>query len=356
MNQLSDAEKQLLDAILSLTMFPNANEEEEDENFKQGDKLPATKENLHKRGRLIQEQLSHRDAVLKDWTDTYEGLIRKGLIRCDGIIFSLTDQGNSQAHKIRRERSAKRFSDTMIRMDRSKAYSSFCERVFGKNLCQANVMDTIQLESLLNVLNLTAENKVLDMGCGIGKIAEYISDTTNAYVLGIDIASEAIKRAQERTCDKRDRLEFRVEDMNDLSFTPNNIDTVISIATLHYLDDIVKTIDQMKNLLSPKGQMGLFSFQYRSSDDPPDILLPENTKLGQVLKKQGLSFQTWDYTKREQEIRYRQLEVGNELREAFRSEGNLDLCEDRIEESEIDLELLENGKKCSYLYYVQLQG
>jgi len=35
------------------------------------------------------------------------------------------------------------------------------------------------------------------------------------------------------------------------------------------------------------------------------------------------------------------------------AEGNLDLCEDRIEESEIDLTRLEAGLKRSYLYYIR---
>ena len=40
--------------------------------------------------------------------------------------------------------------------------------------------------------------------------------------------------------------------------------------------------------------------------------------------------------------------------EEFRKEGNLDLCEDRIEECEVDLPRLEAGKKRRYLYHVQL--
>ena len=51
-------------------------------------------------------------------------------------------------------------------------------------------------------------SRVLDVGCGNGKIAEYISDLTQASVTGIDYVPEAISHAQERTAEKRGRLSF----------------------------------------------------------------------------------------------------------------------------------------------------
>jgi SAM-dependent methyltransferase len=254
---------------------------------------------------------------------------------------------------VRGERIGKRYSDILIRSEKSVAYSLFCERVFGKDLCQANVMDMVQLEKLLDVLNLTSETQVLDAGCGIGKITEYISDVTHAHLLGIDIAAEAINRAQARTQEKRDCLEFQIGDLNNLLLPPASVDTVIAIDTLHYAVNLGKTIGQMKALLTPHGQMGLFSFQYYS-DDVPDGLLPENTNLAQALNMHGLPFRTWDFTEREKEIQRRERKVATELMEEFRAEGNLDLCEDRIEESEEDLARLEAGKKRRYLYHVQL--
>lgn len=350
--RLSEDEKQLLDALWSLELYPQANKEEEDENFKQGERLPPTAENVRKRGRLIYEMETNS---LADCMNAFERLRTKEFIRYDGPTYILTRVGRSLAKKVRRERIGKRFSDYLIRSESSKAHSSFCERVFGKDLCQANMMDMIQLEKLLEVLNLTAENRVLDMGCGIGKIAEYISDRTRAHILGIDIASKAIQRAQARTQEKRDRLEFRERDLNDLSLPPASVDTIIAVATLHYAENLEKTVGQMKAILAPQGQMGLFTFQYRASNESPDILRPEKTRLGQALKKHNLLFQTWDFTEREKDIRRKQLKAAAELESAFRAEGNLDLCNDRIEECKVDLPRLEAGKKRRYLYHVQLR-
>ncbi len=343
---LSEGEKQLLDALRSIELYPDDEET--------GKKLTFS-ETIRNRALLIQKWVSGIEAKLADWTDAFEKLLTKGLIQWDGSVYVLTNMGRSYAVNARNERFSKRFNNILIRSEKSKAYSSFCERVFGKDLCQANVMDMVHLEKLLEVLNLTKEDRVLDMGCGMGRIAEYISDVTGAHVLGIDIADKAIACAQARTKEKRYRLEFREGDLNNLLLPPASVDAIIAIATLHYAEDLDKTIGQMKAVLKPHGQMGLFSFQYCSDNDPPDILLPNNTALAQVLKKHGLPFRTWDFTEREKEVYRRQHQVAKELMEEFRAEGNLDLCEDRIEECEEDLPLLEAGKKRQYLYHVQLQ-
>jgi ubiquinone/menaquinone biosynthesis C-methylase UbiE len=351
---LSESEKLLLDAIRSLELYPQADEEEADEHIVKGEILPSNPENLRKRGKRIHESVFGKETEFPDWMNAFGSLCEQGLIQQDGNEYLLTDLGRSHANRVRRERVGKRFSDTLIRCEQSKAYSSFCERVFGRDLCQANMVDMVQLEEMLDALNLTAENRVLDMGCGIGRIAEYISDSTHASVLGIDIATEAVKRAQSRTQTKKYRLRFQEGDLNDLSLSPASVDTIIAIATLHYAENLEATIGKMKAILIPHGQMGLFSFQYCLDNEPPDILLPQNTRLAQALKKHGLQFQTWDFTEREKETLRQQIRVATELMEEFRAEDNLDLCEDRIEESEIDLQRLETGKKRVYLYHVQL--
>ena len=343
--ELPDGEKQLLDAILSIELYPDDEETRK--------KLASTPENLRNRGILILKNMFDRKAQLADWTDAYKGLLTKGLIQCSGSLYSLTEKGRPYALRTRSKRLGKRFDNLLIRCDGSAAYSILCERVFGKDLCQAGSVDMHQLEKLLEVLNVTKESRVLDMGCGIGKITEYISDITHAHVLGIDIASRAIQRAQARTQEKRAFIEFREIDMNNLSLPPASIDTIIALDTLHFLENLEKTIGQMKSLL-PQGQMGLFYFQSCSDDETPDMLLPGNTHLAQALKRHGLPFLTWDFTERVKEFSYRLLQAAKELKEEFKAEDNFDLYENQIEGSEEEIQRLEAGKERRYLYYVQI--
>ena len=102
-------------------------------------------------------------------------------------------------------------------VNQSQAHARFCERAFGRNLCQHGFADMAQLDALIAALQPTSQHHLLDLGCGNGMIAEYISDVTDAHVTGLDYIPTAIAQAQARTAAKADRLTFQVGDINALA-------------------------------------------------------------------------------------------------------------------------------------------
>lgn len=291
---------------------------------------------------------------LVDWTQAYETLTKKRLLREKDKVFSLTSKGGTLAKKIHKENLMQNFSDRLVRSEQSKAYAVFHERLYGKNLCQHNLMDMVQLSKFLEILNLNKNNRTLDLGCGIGVITEYISDLTQAHIIGIDFAAGAIKRAQERSRKKQNRLTFQEGNMNNIDFRVNTFDTIIAIDTLYFVDDLGKTIGQMKAVLKPKGQMGIFFTQTMKPEDPKELLLPEKTKLAQALKQHNLNFQTWNFTENEHRIWRKGKELAEELKSEFEAEGNLDLYNASLNEAEHMLKLVDLGRMSRHLYHVQL--
>ncbi|MFH1373358.1 MAG: class I SAM-dependent methyltransferase [bacterium] len=294
------------------------------------------------------------DDELVDWAEAFESLSEKGLLQQRDDVYSLTSEGEAQAKEAQREQFSQGFADTLTRSELSKAYGTFCERVFGKNLCQFNMMDMEQLNKLLDVLHLDENCLVLDLGCGTGTITEYISDVTQAHLTGIDYAMGAIEQALRRTGSKRDRLSFREGDMNDLDYPSDSFDTIIAIDTLYFVDDLEVTLSHMKKILRPSGQMGLFYSQMIKPDESREVLLPEKTRLAQALKKHGLRFRVWDYTELEERLWQKGKHVAEELRSEFEAEGNLDLYRGRIQESEKLLKLVDPVRHSRFLYQVQL--
>ena len=71
-------------------------------------------------------------------------------------------------------------------VEHSQAHHAFCERVFGKDLCQHGFANLKQLELLMQVTRLGSAHRALDLGCGNGMIAEYLSDCTGAHITGLD--------------------------------------------------------------------------------------------------------------------------------------------------------------------------
>jgi SAM-dependent methyltransferase len=240
----------------------------------------------------------------------------------------------------------------------SRVSATFCERLYGRNLGQHGFADMAQLGRLLEVTSVGPENHVLDLGCGNGLMAEYISDVTGAHVTGIDYVPEAIAQATERTAEKRPRLDFRAGDMGRLDLPAGSFDTILSIDSL-YFTDLADTVGSLKALLKPGGQMGIL---YSHGADPSvpievfprETLPPARTPLGEALRQHGLTFRTWDLTADDYRHAWRKKQIAEELRAEFEAEGNLFLYENRHGEAEGVMAAIEAGAHARYLYHVWL--
>ncbi|MFX0115264.1 MAG: class I SAM-dependent methyltransferase [Candidatus Hodarchaeota archaeon] len=243
----------------------------------------------------------------------------------------------------------------LARLDDSKAFSLFCKRVYGLDLFQMNRMDTVQFDKLLELLDLTNNDMILDLGCGLGTITEYISDLTQAQMVGIDIAVEAIRRAQRRTKEKRKRLEFFEMDIDDLDFPSETFTGIIAIDSLYddCVEDLEQSLGHLKVLLKPQGQMAIFYTANKDPDETADSLAPGKTDLAQALEAQGLEFQTWEFTENEHRLLQKKKEIAGQLEEEFHSEDNLDICEKTIKHSEKLLQRIKKGNARRFLYYIR---
>lgn len=126
------------------------------------------------------------------------------------------------------------------------------------------------IHDLIAYMEIQEGDKVLDLGCGAGGIAEYISDTTGAHVTGLDYAASAIETAAVRTSAKQGRVSFVQGDMNALNFPDESFDKILSIDTIYWVADIDQALASMKTLLSPDGRLGIFIVNTPQMDDSPD--------------------------------------------------------------------------------------
>lgn len=219
----------------------------------------------------------------------------------------------------------------------STANAAYCERVYGRNLCQHGFADLAHLDHLMEVSGISVGSRILDLGCGNGMISEYISDQTGAHVTGIDFIARAIQDACQRTADKRERLDFRLMDFLHLDFPPNVFDVIISIDTL-YFTDIFETLSGCLPFLKEKGKLAVFFDQSCGPETPleeypREIIQVDQTELAQALQKLGISYQYWDYTDAMLAHLRRRRPVLDELKPQFEAEGNIFLYESHLGES-----------------------
>lgn len=103
------------------------------------------------------------------------------------------------------------------------------------------------------------DKNVLDIGCGFGWHCRYASSEGAKSVLGIDISSEMLKVAKEKTND--DKIKYKCIAMEDIDFSKGEFDVVISSLAFHYTKDFDIICKKIYDCLSDKGSF-VFSVEH----------------------------------------------------------------------------------------------
>ncbi len=99
---------------------------------------------------------------------------------------------------------------------------------------------------------------MLDLGCGNGNTAMWLSRTTGAKVTGIDLSGVRIANAIEslqQSPDLASRVEFHKASATDLPFADGIFTHVWSQATMYCIPDKIKTLQEAYRVLRPSGTM-----------------------------------------------------------------------------------------------------
>jgi 2-polyprenyl-3-methyl-5-hydroxy-6-metoxy-1,4-benzoquinol methylase len=100
---------------------------------------------------------------------------------------------------------------------------------------------------------LSAEDHVLDIGCGTGTQCGDLSSNVK-QVTGIDISSKLLTIAEQRKAERKiENVEFIQTTVFDERFMPGSFDVVMAFYVLHFFDDIDEVIRHIHGLLKPDG-------------------------------------------------------------------------------------------------------
>ena len=233
----------------------------------------------------------------------------------------------------------------------SNAYSEYCRLVFGIDFSQHGFSNKEEITQVINLAKIEPHYNILDLGCGNGKMVEYISDLTHAFGYGIDYSIEAIKQAAERTKEKSDRLTFRLGLIGDKLFEDNTFDVIFSIDTIFFGDSMETTISGLLEILKPKGRIiiGYGVFKFIDGEE----LEADRTNLAKALKKLKLKYKYVDCTKRLYGHMKSKRQAAEKLKCAFASEKNEFLYENIVIESiDENMDFSEFSTKFSRYIYI----
>lgn len=108
-------------------------------------------------------------------------------------------------------------------------------------------------EEDIKLMNIKGK-KVLDLGCGAGSSLQYLYQKGALEVWGVDISEEQIKLAKDKFPQFKDN--FFVSPMeNDLDIPVNYFDYIVSIFSIGYTSDLLKTFKNAYKHLNENGEL-----------------------------------------------------------------------------------------------------
>jgi len=115
------------------------------------------------------------------------------------------------------------------------------------------------IEKLLAQLKISREDKILDVGCGLGGSSLYLAKKYDATVTGITLSQKQVDMATQLAGkDRMENVSFKVEDAQSLaSFADNSFDIVWSLESCEQFYDKRMFIQQAFRVLKPGGRLML---------------------------------------------------------------------------------------------------
>jgi len=134
-------------------------------------------------------------------------------------------------------------------------------------------------EEALSKIRINGNERVLDIGCGDGKITAYIASLLpKGSVLGIDNSADMISFAKNKFHQPNwPNLSFQYGDATDLRYK-EEFDLVVSFACLHWILDQIPVLKGIKRSLKLKGRL-LVQFGGRGNVD--EVLEIVNKKISE---------------------------------------------------------------------------
>lgn len=260
-----------------------------------------------------------------DWTTAFDSLCQKGILTQNGDEYSFTEYGQTVKERLDLETPFYKYEyDNYFLLEKqSPAHSEFCKRVYGLDLSQHGLIDQSELAWLIELLQKNKPQTIADIGCGNGRISEWISTTTKTACLGLDISSEAVKNAQMRTANNP-LLSFKLGNLNDLQLK-ENVDAILFLDTLYYSQNLKNTIQRAVELLNQGGYIYAYFSQWIMDAAYSENLQADKTNLAKVLNELGLNYDYIDLSKSGVEHWGKKLAVLNDMKTDFEAEGSREL-------------------------------
>jgi sterol 24-C-methyltransferase len=140
---------------------------------------------------------------------------------------------------------------------------------------KASVLDNQLLyeESIARDIALKPADKILDLGCGRGRVAAHMAHYSGAQVTGLNIDPDQVEQAWEFNNRQSPGNSFVVHDQNDLPlpFDDHSFDAVYEIQALSLCKNLPSLFRELNRILKPGARLSLLDWVRLPSFDPANL-------------------------------------------------------------------------------------
>lgn len=114
-------------------------------------------------------------------------------------------------------------------------------------------------ERLIDRVNLSEDDRILDVACGTGIVARRTASRlgNGGAIVGLDINEGMLAMAKATVTEIQPRIEWRQGDATDLPFPDASFDVVFCQQALQFFEDPAVALEEMHRVLVPGGQIGV---------------------------------------------------------------------------------------------------
>lgn len=230
-------------------------------------------------------------------------------------------------------------------------FRAFCKDAFGEDFSQDGFSDINQINRILEYIPTGEDVRILDIGCGNGKMLGYLQKKIGAYIHGFDYSGEAIKTAKELFTYRAD---FREGVIGEVDYEENSFDVIISMDTIYFAKDMSDFVAQVKRWLKKDG---VFFVGYQEGDVIPKTDGVAATLLAEALRQNGLQYEVTDITRQTYDMLRKKREAAMAHQEEFRAEKQEDWFDLLLLQTECAIEPYEEfARKMARYLFVARKG
>ncbi len=141
-----------------------------------------------------------------------------------------------------------------LTMSKPYADARFWDRIAAR-YSRKDVPDQAAYETKLAKTDgyLKPDDRVLEIGCGTGTTALHHAPSAG-HILATDISAKMIDIAREKAADAGvENVSFEVSSIDDLDAAPDQYDVILAHSILHLVEDVPRTLRQLRRMLKPGG-------------------------------------------------------------------------------------------------------